>query len=370
MAKRIIPGHAGAAGLAVAIIAGDGRNLVDGSTLAVNGSITTRTSGLDGATELVFATNSDYYRCTKGQPSQVSTPSAPGFGYAFVVDWTQDTTYPSDNCMFSAYATNYGNTLWLMTGFAAGDQSNFFNRGRRHVDNRTQSAGPDVFRNGSSTSRRRWGLLQQPDNSMIQRFNGVTYTGMPFSSSASAFSDQSDILIGRKYNDTWGAANLFPRYLIIWDGAGGVLPSQAVLEAIADDPSTLFEDQPSVTATFAITADDWVFAGSGGPAAVASFALTVADAVFAGAAGGVPATALIPNWVNNTGTLFTSGTVDISFHDPATRALLANAPGTSIDGSGRVSVSSTALQAGVPALWVATSPSNPTWFATGSVVPT
>lgn len=353
MAKRVIPGHAGATGLAVAIIAGDGRNLADGSTLAVNGSVTTRTSSLDGATELVFATNSDYLRCTKGQPSQINTPSGAGLSYAFIADWTQDVGYPSDNCLFSAYATNYGNTLWCMAGFSASDQTNFFNRGARYVDNRSQPSGPDVFRAGSTTQRRRWMYRQNADDSSrIQRFNGTTYSGMPYQSGSSAFSDQGDILIGRKYADSWGAANLFLRYLLIWDGAGAVLPSQATLEALADDPSSLFEDEPTVSSQFALTAQAAAWAGGVGPSSTANFALVGADTTWSGYAGTVPGSFLTPPLKNNTGTVLSglSG-VTVNVYNLSTGALIVSKTGLTTDGNGRILVSDVALQAGTTVLF-------------------
>lgn len=81
--------------------------------------------------------------------------------------------------------------------------------------------------------------------------------------------------------------------------------------------------------------------------------------------------ATLTGWVNNTGTQHSTGeVVDISFHNPTTRALILNAPGSTINASGNLIITNSALVIGTTYSWFAESPTNSTWAASGKVVVT
>lgn len=342
MTLRIVPGHPGAAGLSMCIVAGVLVNIADGTALGGAGTPATRANPTDGATEWVFGSGGSAFSLlsTGGQPVESANPR-----YTYISEWTQDTTYPSNNCLMSAYALNYGNTLWLMVGFSAGDQYNFRQRGLRYVGG---DASPKPYHSGTATQLRRHGV-RQDDTTQVQRYNGVNYGAIPFNSSSSAFSDDSRVLIGARYDDaSWTGANLFLRTLLVWNGA--TQPSQSVFEALVDNPRDIVETVPAGAASFSLTMDDAVFAGTAGPAPAtpsANFALLMDDAVWSGSAGPRPGVLTTEPLKNFSGGILANDTGLIAtVWNPATGALVLRKTGLSSDSSGVVVIADPALAVG------------------------
>lgn len=79
------------------------------------------------------------------------------------------------------------------------------------------------------------------------------------------------------------------------------------------------------------------------------------------------ATATLNDWVNNTGSGLSGELVNISFHSTSTRALIVYLQNQAINGSNNLVITDAALAAGTSYVWIAESPSQSTWFASGRV---
>lgn len=94
--------------------------------------------------------------------------------------------------------------------------------------------------------------------------------------------------------------------------------------------------------------------------------ITITDVV-EGASG----TVTISDWVNNTGTLYPSGTqVDISFHDITSRALVLRSPTATLNVSNDLVITNASLGVGTTYCWFAENPLDLTVSASGRVTAT
>ena len=80
------------------------------------------------------------------------------------------------------------------------------------------------------------------------------------------------------------------------------------------------------------------------------------------------ATITLNGWVNNNGSAYSAGeTINISFHNTSTRALVLLSSGVTLASGGNLTVTNAALVSGTTYCWFAESPTQTTWFASGRV---
>jgi hypothetical protein len=153
-------------------------------------------------------------------------------------------------------------------------------------------------------------------------------------------------------------------------GADGVITGTVVVTPSSGGgggtftPTSVSISSGAPTATFTYTpasvgAKSISVTNNGGLANPSSWTYTV------GAAGG---TATLNNWVKNTGSVHVNGElVNISFHNTSSRALIFSASNVAINSGADLVVTDVALVAGQTYAWIAESPTNSTWFASGRV---